>query len=242
MFTIKKHNGRIRIFFLGVRIFSYRSRNSLSNSSNSVEVGKNVKLQHKVTGKNNIIKIGDCQQRSRIKISIKGDNNRIEIKNPAILNGATIDIGNYTGVNNATFFADDHLACGHSKFLLYQHDSKIEIGKNCLFSWGISMRTGELPHVIFDKNSGEYLDKGKGITIGDHVWIGEGCFLMKNAVIANNCVVGAASVVTKAFTKEYTLVAGNPAKVCKEDIVWDVGACTLDKESIYYQNLPDHIK
>jgi acetyltransferase-like isoleucine patch superfamily enzyme len=58
------------------------------------------------------------------------------------------------------------------------------------------------------------------ILIGDHVWIGERVTLCKGAQIPNNCIVGLASVVTKAFSEENCVIAGAPAKVVKTGVTW----------------------
>lgn len=38
-----------------------------------------------------------------------------------------------------------------------------------MFSRQIVVRTGESPHLIFDADTEEYLDKSDGVFIGDHV-------------------------------------------------------------------------
>jgi hypothetical protein len=43
---------------------------------------------------------------------------------------------------------------------------------------------------------------------------------LKNAGLADNTIVGCCSVVTKRFDTGYCVVAGNPAKVVKEEVDW----------------------
>lgn len=45
--------------------------------------------------------------------------------------------------------------------------------------------------------------------------------MLKNAQINANCIVGANSLVTKKFSEQYVVIAGNPAKIIKDDIEWD---------------------
>lgn len=44
---------------------------------------------------------------------------------------------------------------------------------------------------------------------------------LKNGNLPPNTVVAADAVVTKTFTEEFTILAGNPAKVIKRNVMWD---------------------
>ena len=55
----------------------------------------------------------------------------------------------------------------------------------------------------------------KPIIIEDNVWIGERCTILKGVRIGKGAIVGCNSVVTRDVP-EYSIVAGNPAKVVKE--------------------------
>lgn len=57
------------------------------------------------------------------------------------------------------------------------------------------------------------------IIIKDHVWIGRNAIILKGVTIGEGAVVAAGAVVTKDVPA-YTLVAGVPAKVIKENIQW----------------------
>ena len=54
----------------------------------------------------------------------------------------------------------------------------------------------------------EYFGK---INIKDNVYIGQGAIIMPGVTIEENCIVGAASIVTKSIPKG-SVVAGNPAR------------------------------
>ena len=43
----------------------------------------------------------------------------------------------------------------------------------------------------------------------------------KGVVIPSNSVVGTNALVTKKFDKENIIIAGTPAKIIKQDIIWD---------------------
>ena len=44
--------------------------------------------------------------------------------------------------------------------------------------------------------------------------------ILKGAYISSNTVIGAFSVVTKKFEKNNIIIAGKPANIVKENIVW----------------------
>ncbi|PQJ73736.1 hypothetical protein BTO14_08665 [Polaribacter butkevichii] len=67
--------------------------------------------------------------------------------------------------------------------------------------------------------NGHWQDKGfiktKPITISNNVWISFGVVILKGVTIGEGAIVGAGSVVTKDVP-DWTIVAGNPAKIIRE--------------------------
>lgn len=53
------------------------------------------------------------------------------------------------------------------------------------------------------------------VVIGNDVWIGSRVTILPGVHIGNGVIIGASSVVTKDVP-DYVVVAGNPARVCKE--------------------------
>lgn len=108
--------------------------------------------------------------------------------------------------DNSYFTSDMHL----------EVVNKITVGKNCAISWGVTMIDDDHHEVIRNGNSGNQKNE---ISIGDHVWVGCNVVILKNTIIGNNCIVAAGSVV-KGIFPDNTLIAGNPAKIVKENIDW----------------------
>lgn len=96
----------------------------------------------------------------------------------------------------------------------------IKIGDNFLGSSQIVFRASDA-HTVFDKTSKRALNIPKfGITVGDHVWMGQRVTLLKDVTIPNNCVVSFGALVTSKPFLENSVIAGIPARVVKTNINW----------------------
>ena len=121
----------------------------------------------------------------------------------------------------------------HRFVKLSAYGGKIEIGNNTYIGdrteihSGESVKIGNNVNVAWDCN---ILDRDyhgfeseteikKSVTICDNVWIGCRCTVLKGVTIGEGSVVAAGSVVTKDVP-EKCLVAGNPAKIIKENVWW----------------------
>ena len=96
--------------------------------------------------------------------------------------------------------------------------TKIKIGTGSLFSNNIEIHSSDY-HGIYNKK-GERINPDKDIIIGKNVWIGLGCKVLKGSVISNESVVGAGSLVSGSFFENNVIIAGNPAKIIKNQIFW----------------------
>lgn len=67
-----------------------------------------------------------------------------------------------------------------------------------MISFGVIIRPDD-GHTIFSPESKQILNYGKDIKIGNHVWLGEQVIILKGAVIPDNTIVGAKSLVNKQF-------------------------------------------
>jgi acetyltransferase-like isoleucine patch superfamily enzyme len=92
----------------------------------------------------------------------------------------------------------------------------IVIGSGSLVSWDV---------MIIDDNFHQIQYAGREmrspeIIIGKRVWIGARSTILSGTQIADGCVVAANSVVAGVFTIPNCLIAGNPARVIREDVQW----------------------
>lgn len=134
--------------------------------------------------------------------------------------GKIIDL-DISARNKSEVIIQENFAC--LKTLIENQDEaglKVSIGKDCLFSHEIVLRVSD-GHTIFSTEDSSILNRPqKGITIGDHVWVGMRASILKDVTIPNNTIIGAGSLVNKSFTEENTIIAGTPAKVIKKNVNW----------------------
>lgn len=94
----------------------------------------------------------------------------------------------------------------------------LAIGRDCMFSSNIEMMTSD-KHPIFDRITGERLNKPKSIIIEDNVWMGRGVKISKGAHLKHDGIIGQGSLVTKS-TNSYCAYAGIPARLIRENVEW----------------------
>jgi len=89
------------------------------------------------------------------------------------------------------------------------------IGNHVLIGSNVDILSGRRQHGIEDANAliGEQERRFELIQIGDNSWIGNSAVVM--ADVGRGCVVGAGSVVVKPV-EDYSVVAGNPAKLIRK--------------------------
>lgn len=91
----------------------------------------------------------------------------------------------------------------------------IRIGKDCLISYNVFMRT--VSHNYQDKSLpiNEQGHWEADIVIEDDVWVGNGAMISAGVTLHKGCVIGMGAIVTKDIP-EYAIAVGCPARVIKE--------------------------
>lgn len=167
----------------------------------------------KIIGKNNSIKIGINSRLINCKIFISGINNSISIEEHCFLQDLTLWI---EGDNNTIRIERDSSFYG-GQFAALEGTS-ITIGPECLFSYGIAIRTSD-SHKIYNTQD-ERINTAQSIEIENHVWLGANVAILKGVQIAHDSIVGYGSIVTKSLLSPNSIYAGSPAKLIKTDISW----------------------
>lgn len=131
---------------------------------------------------------------------------------------ARLDVGtrivcSSTGV---LFIGENVQITGRSSIICYQ---EVKIGDQCLISWDNLLMDTDF-HKIYeleDKDE-KTINDNQRIFIGNHVWIGCRCMVLKGACIPENSVVAAGSIVTKENKTADAVYVNNVAK--KKGIGW----------------------
>lgn len=94
--------------------------------------------------------------------------------------------------------------------------NKVTIGNNCSITANCAIVDTSHPYdEINNKKIGNQLNsEAMSVIIGDNCFIGIGSSILPNVKLGKHCIIGANSVVTKSFP-DYSVVAGNPAKMIK---------------------------
>ena len=127
-------------------------------------------------------------------------NSRIQLYPDLTKKKAYITIGNH---------------CYIGYYLSILAGADIKIGNNVLIASNVLI-TSE-GHGINPESDIPYMEQPlniKEVIIEDHCWIGEKACILPGVTIGKYSVVAAGSIVTKSIP-EYSIVAGNPAKVIK---------------------------
>lgn len=115
---------------------------------------------------------------------------------------ATVTIGHGTYIN-------PHSQC------VIKH--ALTIGEHCAISWECQFLDEDFHVLTYD---GRKTTGTNAISIGDRVWIGSRVSVYKGTVIPDGCVIASNSVVKGVFTEKNSLIAGNPARVIKNNVKW----------------------
>lgn len=196
-----------------VKKYFYYFTRKLCNRVKITNKGKG-SLKTDIRGSNNVIKVGGGTFLENPFVLIIGNNNQLVIGNNCKVRKHTIFRIEGNGV---AIHIGDSTTLQHDSILVAQQAS-INIGSDCMFSNNIHIRSSD-SHPIYDNETGEIINKEKEVCIGNHVWLAANCKILKGCVIEDGAVVGAHSIVTKHVLPN-VIVAGNPARVIKNNITW----------------------
>lgn len=171
-------------------------RININGSNNTIIIGEltNIKKTNfTIIGNHNLISIGDSNTVKHSEFWTEDNDNTIRLQSKVRMNGC-------------------HLAATEGKSII--------IGSDCLFSKNIDVRTGDSHSIVFTDTM-DRLNPAKNVTVGEHVWVGKGVVILKGVTVGSNSIIAINSIVVKDVP-ENSIVAGNPAKVIKNDVNWQI--------------------
>lgn len=160
---------------------------------NTIEAGRYAELYDsslQVVGDDNLLRLG-----SRVRAHLKVDFHT---------SGACLDIG-------------DRTTAVALQAALHEPRT-LRLGKDCQLAAAIYITVSDT-HSIVDLDTGEPINAGQDVVIGDHVWLGYRAVVLKGAKIGSGSVVGTCAVVTSEIP-ENCVAVGNPARVVRRNVTW----------------------
>ena len=112
------------------------------------------------------------------------------------------------------------LSLGRNSYMnasLIQSANSITIGDDCAIASDVLIQDTDF-HTILDEKGNEK-PVSKPVVIGNHVWICAKATILKGVTIGDGAIIAAGAVVTKDVPAR-CVVAGNPAKVVRENVIW----------------------
>ncbi len=174
-----------------------------------------------------------------LKLNFNGKNSIVKIKYPVTFNKCNILLNDDCSVNIGTSKHLHFTLNGHHESNLIVADgvqigdaiihmenergTSLKIDKNAILAYNIQIYTTDT-HPIFDLSNNKMINNTKStVHIGERTWVCANSILLKGADIADDSIVGNASVVTKKFTDTNVILGGNPAQIVKKGIFWRGG-------------------
>lgn len=97
----------------------------------------------------------------------------------------------------------------------------LEIGDNVRLDTGLTILTHDFGTYVFRLVYHDFVSATAKVTIGNNVYFGQKCTVLKGVTIGDNCIIGLGSLITKDIPSN-SVVAGSPARII----------CSLDE---YYK-------
>jgi len=167
----------------------------------------------------------------------------------SVIDHPNIHVGDFTYYNDFDPVSD--YAARIAPYLHPGGPEHLYIGRYGQFAHGVRFITSSANHplnwfttypfAVFDHDQmeffGEEFSTGEDTHIGHDVWIGHNALIMPGVTIGNGVIVGSGAVLTKDVP-DWTIVAGNPARVIRRRFSDEVCAM-LDRLAWWDRPLDD---
>lgn len=165
-----------------------------------------------IRGHGNTVEIAeDC--RLGANITVVGDNSRIRIGRGCAINGFV----SLLSPGGCALLVGAGTTMVQVSIQLHE-PGQIVFGADCMVSSQAYVSLSDI-HPVYDRATGERVNAAADVIIGDHVWLGLRSMIMKGATIGDGAVVAAGAILSGA-APAHAVMAGVPARVVRENIVW----------------------
>lgn len=186
------------------------SRNRVIVNANRSEMKDNSKISF--LGENNILYVEDGVSLSHSSIKFFGSNSLVYLRRSKYTYVVIIDV-----YHDSTVYIGKDCSFNKALHMIASEQQSIVIGDDCLFSFGIFIRTADA-HLVYDCISKTRINPSASVFIGDHVWIGQNALLLKGTKIGSGAIVGGAACIANKKIPSNVSAAGNPARVIRENV------------------------
>lgn len=191
-------------------ISKIKNNRVIFDENSSLDI-KNSKIVFK--GENNILKIRGNVKLKNTVIEFMNDNSIVYLNdNPYLEYKLSLRV-----FNNCIFYAGKNNYFNNTLAVSVDEMKNVIIGDDCLFSFGIWIRTGD-PHLIYDADSHKRINDSQSVYIGDHVWLGQNSLVLKNSKLGSGSIIGANAVVAGKKVESNAVYCGNPVRKVKEGV------------------------
>jgi hypothetical protein len=168
----------------------------------------------RLEGSGNVVVISSGVSLTKSKIHTVGKNGLIFLGSNVRMTKCSIRLAN----RGNCFSVGENTSWESGSASVMEDEIYVTIGSGCMFSSNVEMMTSD-KHPIFDRATGERLNKPRSIVIEDNVWLGRNVKINKGVHLKHGGIIGQGSLVTKS-TKPYCAYAGIPARLIRENVEW----------------------
>ncbi len=130
---------------------------------------------------------------------------------------ANIGHGAKISVNGSLIIGEDFQITAESQIACKK---RIIFGRDTLISWDCLFIDSDF-HTIIDDETGMIINENRDIVIGDHVWFGSRCTVLKGTrLLGEYLVIAANTTLFGTFNGSHELIGGNPPKTLRTGISW----------------------
>ncbi len=169
-----------------------------------------------IDGEDNTVILG-AGTRLGVNMTVRGKGNRVEIGEACHLHGFVNLL-----CSGGRLVIGDHTTMVQGSIQLHE-PGEIVIGRDCMISSQVYVSLSDI-HPIFDLATGQRINPAASVYLGDHVWAGLRCMIMKGAQVGSGGIIAAGSIVS-GETPTHAVVAGAPARVLREGVAWRRDFC-----------------